>query len=80
MTSTISNSDPNPDHNNSNIIAISQNKNVMTLNTQHSANFLGSNFLAWRAQMDALLVGCDLLHFVDGAMTYPFPSYVDYNY
>ncbi|KAJ1379217.1 hypothetical protein SESBI_47095 [Sesbania bispinosa] len=55
-------------------------KYVFALNTQNSIKLTGTNFRAWRVQLNALLIGYDLIGFVDGTNTCPSPSHQNYNY
>ncbi|KAJ1443875.1 gag-polypeptide of LTR copia-type [Sesbania bispinosa] len=56
------------------------NQSIIALNTQNSIKLTGSNFPAWKIQLDALLIGYDLVGFVDGTNTCPTPNHQDYNY
>ena len=57
-----------------------QTTSVIALNTQNSTKLTGANYPAWRVQMNALLVGYDLIGFVDGTNTCPSPSHRDHKY
>jgi len=65
---------------NGHTIPLADNKNVMVLNTQSSIKLTGSNFPAWKVQINALLVGYDLVGFVDGTKMCPAAAHSDYNY
>ncbi|KAJ1414185.1 gag-polypeptide of LTR copia-type [Sesbania bispinosa] len=56
------------------------NQYVIALNTQNSIKLTGSNFPAWKIQPNALLIGYDIVGFVDGTNTCPAPNHQDYNY
>lgn len=53
---------------------------VTALYTQASIKLNGSNYPVWRVQLNALLVGYDLIGFVDGTNTCPSPTHPDYLY
>jgi hypothetical protein len=65
---------------NGHTIPLADNKNVMVLNTQSSIKLTGSNFPAWKVQINALLVGYDLVGFVDDTKMCPPAAHSDYNY
>lgn len=64
----------------SHTIAINDNTNVIVLHTMSSIKFTGSNFPAWKVQFNFLLIGYDLLNFVDVSKPCPAPTHGDYEY
>ena len=72
---------PPPTTNATNVNIVSINiTSIIALNTQIFTKLTTTNYTAWRVQMNALLVGYDLIGFVDGTNRCPSPSHRDYNY
>lgn len=61
-------------------IAINETTNVIVLHTQSSIKLTGPNFPAWKVQFNALLIGYDLLSFVDGTKLCSAKTHGDYEY
>lgn len=61
-------------------IQLNETAYVAVLNNQFAIKLNGSNFPAWKVQFNALLVGYDLLGFIDGTKTYPATNHADYAY
>ncbi|GAU41761.1 hypothetical protein TSUD_13620 [Trifolium subterraneum] len=53
---------------------------VIVLNTQFAIKLTGANFPAWKVQFMALLVGYDLMGFVDGTNPSPAATHANFNY
>jgi hypothetical protein len=64
----------------SHTIAINETTSVTVLHTQNSIKLTGSNYPAWKVQFNALLIGYDLLKFVDGTTHCPAKTHGDYEY
>ena len=82
MSSATSDANPNPNPNPNPTIDIipPSNNSVLALNTQNSTKLNGNNYPAWRVQLNALLIGYDLIGFVDGTTTCLAETHQDYRH
>ena len=85
MTSTTSNLETNtiestPTTNTTANDVQPDNPSIIALNAQNSNKLIGNNYPIWKVQMTTLLVGYDLIGFVDGTNTCPAPSHHDFSY
>ena len=55
-------------------------KSVVVLNVQHSLKLNSTNYTAWKVQMNALLIGYDLIGFIDGSNSCPATNHADFSY
>ena len=80
MSSATSSPNPNPNPNPNAKLVHPANNTFIALKTQNSTKLNGNNYPTWRVQLNALLVGYDLIGFVDGTTTCLAANHQDYRY
>lgn len=67
MATTNSNTIPNP---------LDSSKPFLTINLQHVIKLNPHNYLSWKVQIEAILIGYDLLQFIDNSLPCPTTTHI----